>query len=128
MNRRSFLAATGLLALPTIIPIAALGREDKTAPSKRITIGIIGCGNMGTSNTEEFLRHKDCQVVAACDVDSGHLRSLVKKINTHNGDADCKAYPDFRELLARRDIDAVMIAVPDHWHELIGVEAAKNKK
>ncbi len=128
MNRRSFLAASVVLSMPALIPSVALGRGETPAPSKRITLGIIGCGNMGNSNTDEFLRNKDCQVVAACDVDSGHLGRLVKKVNKHYGTEDCKTYRDFRELLARRDIDAVMVAVPDHWHELIEVEAAKNKK
>jgi predicted dehydrogenase len=128
MTRRRFLAASALLSMPALIPGVVFGRDETPAPSKRITMGIIGCGNMGGSNTEEFLKQKDCQIVAACDVDKKHLGNLVKKINKHYGNTDCKTYHDFRELLSRKDIDAVMVAVPDHWHELIEVEAAKHKK
>jgi predicted dehydrogenase len=83
---------------------------------------------MGTSNTQSFLKNKDCQVVAACDVDTDHLAQLVGTINKHYQNKDCKSYGDFRELMARTDIDAVMLAVPDHWHELVAVEAARRKK
>jgi len=129
MNRRRFLAATGLtLAVPTIIPASALGREEKPAPSERVTMGIVGWGMQGPANTREFLRLKDCQVVAACDLDKNHLQAAVSTINGHYQNQDCRAYHDFRELMARKDIDAVMLAVPDTWHALIAVEAAKNKK
>jgi predicted dehydrogenase len=102
-----------------------LGAE---APSRRITLGVVGCGGMGTGNTESFLREKDCQVVAACDVDKQHLANLVGHVNKHYQNEDCKSYHDYRELMARKDIDAVMLAVPDHWHELVAVEAARRKK
>jgi predicted dehydrogenase len=129
MNRRRFLGVTGAaLTLPTLIPASALGREDKPAPSKRITLGMVGCGVMGTGNTQAFLKQKDCQVVAACDVDKTHLEKLASTINGHYQNTDCKQYHDFRELMARGDIDAVMLAVPDHWHALVAVEAAKRKK
>ncbi len=75
-----------------------------------------------------FLTLSDCQVVAACDIDANHLQAAVKKINDTYGNEDCKGYHDFRELLARDDIDAVMIAVPDHWHEIVATEAARRKK
>jgi predicted dehydrogenase len=83
---------------------------------------------MGTGNTNSFLALPECQVVAACDVDRKHLNTLVNKINGHYKDTGCKAYHDYRELLGRRDIDAVMLAVPDHWHALAAVEAARQKK
>jgi predicted dehydrogenase len=89
---------------------------------------MVGCGNMGTGNTEAFLNLPECQVVAACDVDRKHLAKLVQKINGYYQDAGCKAYHDYRELMARPDIDAVMVAVPDHWHALAEVEAARRKK
>ncbi len=83
---------------------------------------------MGTGNTDSFLALKDCQVVAACDVDRQHLDRAVKKVNDHYQDNGCKAYRDYRELMARSDIDAVMLALPDHWHALAAVEAAQQKK
>ena len=129
MNRRQFLAATGLvLAAPTIIPASALGQGDKAAPSERITLGVVGWGMQGPSNTRAFLQLNDCQVVAACDLDKNHLQAAVNTVNKHYENEDCRAYHDFREMMARKDIDAVMLAVPDTWHALIAVEAANNKK
>jgi predicted dehydrogenase len=129
ISRRRFLATTGAaIALPTIIPASALGRGDKAAPSERVTLGVVGWGMQGPSNTGEFLKLKDCQVVAACDLDKKHLQSALDRVNGHYSNKDCKSYHDYRELMARRDIDAVMLAVPDHWHALLSTEAANNKK
>jgi predicted dehydrogenase len=129
VTRRKFLGLAGAaLAFPTIIPGRALGLENTPAPSQRINLGLVGCGNMGTANTKAFLGLEDCQVVAACDVDKKHLRNMVNLVNKRYQNKDCKAYHDFRELMARTDIDAVMLAVPDHWHELVAVEAARHKK
>ncbi|EEF61356.1 Gfo/Idh/MocA family protein [Pedosphaera parvula] len=129
VTRRKFLGFAGAaLAFPTIIPGRALGLENSPAPSQRINLGLVGCGNMGTANSKAFLGLKDCQVVAACDVDKQHLKKMVNLVNKHYQNKDCKAYHDFRELMARTDIDAVMLAVPDHWHELVAVEAARHKK
>src|SRR5437016_2465603 len=98
--RRHFLAATGAaLALPTIIPASVLGRGGNPAPSQRLALGIVGCGNMGTSNTQAFLAQSDCQVVAACDVDQEHLQHLVGIINKKYQNKDCKALHDYRELM-----------------------------
>jgi len=129
-SRRQFLAAASLaLAAPTIIPASAFGRAPaETAPSKRITVGVVGWGMQGPSNTDALLNIKDCQVVAACDLDKNHLQSAVDRINKQYGNQDCKAYSDYRQLMARTDIDAVMLAVPDNWHALVATEAAKNKK
>jgi predicted dehydrogenase len=127
--RRTFLklSAAGVL-FPTIIPGRVLGLDGTPPPSKRIVLGVVGCGNMGTSNTEAFLRLPECQVAAVCDVDREHLSKLQSTVNKHYQDDGCKAYHDYRELMARKDIDAVMLAVPDHWHGLVAVEAAKQKK
>lgn len=129
LSRRRFLAVTGMaLAGPTILPSTVLGRGGRPAPSNRIVMGVIGCGWMGGSNTEAFLRQADCQVVAACDVDANHLKAMVERVNRRYGNRDCAAYHDYRQLLARQDIDAVMLALPDHWHALIAVEAARRGK
>ena len=85
-------------------------------------------GWQGPGNTQAFLASHDCQVVAACDIDANHLQAAVKMINENYGTEDCKGYHDYRELLARDDIDAVMIAVPDQWHEIVATEAARRKK
>jgi len=83
---------------------------------------------MGPGNTEAFLGNKDCQVVAACDLDKNHLQQALDKINGHYKNKDCKPYHDYREMMERKDIDAVMLAVPDNWHALTATEAAKQNK
>src|SRR4051812_25278842 len=127
-NRRRFLQTAGTAAiLPTVLPGYA-AQSSATSANNRINLGVIGMGWQGPGNTEAFLTLSDCQVVAACDIDANHLQGAVKKINDAYGNQDCKGYHDYRELLAREDIDAVMIAVPDHWHELVATEAARRKK
>ena len=129
VTRRRFLAATSLaLAAPGFLTSSAKGQETRPAPSERITMGVVGCGGMGNGNTDGFLGKPDCQVVAACDVDQNHLANMVKKVNGRYNNQDCKGYSDFRELMARTDIDAVMLALPDHWHALVSVEAARHNK
>src|ERR1700751_4866032 len=128
-NRRRFLKTAGSAAiLPAVLRGASAQTPTTTPPNNRINLGVIGMGWQGPGNTEAFLTLPDCQVVAACDIDANHLQAAVKKINDAYGNEDCKAYHDYRELLARDDIDAVMIAVPDHWHEIVATEAARHKK
>jgi predicted dehydrogenase len=129
VSRRKFLAAAGAaLTLPTIVPLSAFGRGGKTAPSGRVTLGVVGWGMQGPGNTRSLLDLPDCQVVAACDLDTVHLGEAADTINKHYKNKDCKTYHDYREMMARTDIDAVMLAVPDHWHALVATEAARNKK
>jgi predicted dehydrogenase len=129
INRRHFLkTTTAAIMLPLILPGCATGPGRRPRPSNRVNIGVIGWGMQGPSNTQNFLSLNDCQVIAACDLDKRHLASAVKTINDHYQNQDCKAYHDYRELITRDDIDAVMIAVPDHWHEVIATEAARQKK
>jgi predicted dehydrogenase len=124
VSRRRFLISGGAaLVLPHIMTGCVTAHK-----SSQIAVGIVGCGGQGTSNTRTFLEHADCRVVAACDVDAQHLKKVVDLVNRHYQNKDCKGYHDYRELLARREIDAVMLAVPDHWHGLIAVEAARHKK
>jgi len=111
-----------------VLSRSAFARSGRVPASDRITMGVIGWGMMGPSNTGVFLKQPDCQVVAACDLDKNALQAAVGTINTHYGNQDCRAYHDYHELLARDDIDTVMIAIPDHWHELVATEAASRKK
>ena len=125
-SRRQFLkAAATAVAVPFIIPASALGRDGKVAPSNRIVLGGIGLGGMGTANLRSFLKEDDAQVVAVCDVDQ---RQREKAKNTVNGcykNNDCATYLDFRELIARKDLDAVFTAMPDHWHAIPVIAAAR---
>jgi predicted dehydrogenase len=127
-TRRSFLKQSGLLAVPMIIPASARGADGTVAPSNRVVMAAIGTGWQGTGNMNDFLRIQDVQMVAACDLDTRHLENAVNTIHRRYGNKDARGYKDFRELLARKDIDAVMVATPDHWHALVEIEAAKNGK
>lgn len=128
-SRRQFLAATALaVAAPTIITGCATASERRPSASNRITVGVVGCGWQGMSNMKGFLNHGDCQVVAICDLDKNHLQEGCDTVNARYKNQDCKAYHDYREMLARKDIDAVMLATPDHWHALVAVEAARQGK
>jgi predicted dehydrogenase len=133
VNRRAFLKTAGAAAaISTILPKNVRAQSAtaaaKTPANDRINVGVIGMGWQGPGNTKSFLASNDCQVVAACDIDSDHLAAAKKMVDDHYGSSDCKTYHDYRELLARPDIDAVMIAVPDHWHEIVATEAARHKK
>lgn len=130
LSRRQFLLTTGsALVLPIIAPgcVTSCATKRKN-PSGRITMGVVGWGMQGPGNTQAFLAEGDCQVVAACDLDREHLKAAVNTVNGHYQNQDCKAYHDYREMMARDDIDAVMIAVPDHWHALVATEAARRGK
>ncbi len=133
MNRRSFVkksvgAAVGAVAFPYLIPSSALGKAGTVAPGNRITIGSIGVGGMGTGDLRSFLSKPGAHVIAVCDVDKNH-RDRAKNITDQKyGNKDCAAYNDFRNLIARQDIDAVALAVPDQWHGIIAVDAAQARK
>lgn len=128
-SRRSFIkSASAAAGAAAIAPGTLWGQASRHPASDRITIGIIGWGMIGPTNTKQFLQYPDCQIVAACDLDKGPLQTAVDTVNNKYGNKDCKAYRDYRELLARDDIDAVMIAIPDHWHAIIATEAANRKK
>ena len=128
-----------------ILPSGLLGQN---APSKRVTMGFIGMGNRGTGVMEAFLNHADVQGVAVCDVDDFHFRvqgdkrsrdygrtpgkqameAVYAKRSESGSWKGCTPYADFRELIARDDIDAVMVATPDHWHAIITMTALQNGK
>ena len=126
ISRRRFIATSAAaLALPTVVPSSIFGQNR---PSNRIAVGVIGWGMQGPEDTRNFLAAEDCRMVAACDLDKKHLADAVDTINQNYQNKDCAAYHDYRELLARKDIDAVIMAVPDHWHALVATEAARQKK
>ncbi len=126
--KRSAAVATGAMILPQIIPSTAMGMGGKLPPSDRILMGAIGVGSQGTGNMRTFLEHiKEVQFVAVCDVDSKHAENAKKLIDEANKNTDCRTYGDYREFLEKEKLNAVCIALPDHWHGLI-YSAAANKK
>lgn len=132
LTRRQFIKHSAALstafAVPTIIPASAMGASGSTAPSERITMGVIGSGAQGTSNMTGFLGFNDVQMVAIADVDKAHREAAAAIVNDKYGNKDCALYNDFRELNDRDDIDAVIVGTPDHWHVLNALDAVKKGK
>ena len=149
VSRRRFLQTTaGLAAGPTILPAWVLGGTGKPAPSDKITLGVIGVGSRGFNLVNDFLKCDDARIVAICDVDALHYRDRPWGKGRPNGREPAKemiegyyaksksgtkpkglgVYSDFRPLCARQDIDAVVVATPDHWHALCAFEALQAGK
>ena len=147
-TRRCFLAeAAAAIGAPAVLPSTALGLDNRPAPSERITLGVIGCGGKGMDHIRRFLPYSDVQLVAICDVDAEHRRDRLdgkgplhgreparNTVDAHNAKsakgsgAKCSVYADYRELCGRDDIDAVVVATPDHWHALCDLEAVRQGK
>jgi predicted dehydrogenase len=138
-NRRQFLrraaVSTFAAAAPTVISRTSLGWADAAPASDRINLGFIGIGCMGQGHLAHFLKFPDVQVVAVCDVDTWRRDNARQAVDNayadrrRNGDAaECRAYVDFRELLACQDVDAVVIALGDRWHATATVMAAEAGK
>jgi predicted dehydrogenase len=126
--KRSAAAVVGVFILPEIIPSTALGKGGKLPPSDRVIMGAIGNGSQGMSNMRDFLKLKNqVQFVAVCDVDALRLKAAKELVDKTIKNSDCRAYGDFREFLEKEKLDAVSIALPDHWHGIIYTEAANKK-
>lgn len=117
-----------VLAAPWVVPAAALGREGKTAPSQRLTLGVIGIGPRCTYDLKAILQLPDVQCVAICDVQASRRQAGKKLVDEHYQNKDCTTCSDFHELLARRDIDTVLIATGDRWHAPASILAARAGK
>ena len=129
VSRRSFIksmaALGGATTLPNIITSCVSSRiTRRVAANERITMGIIGFGWQGYSNTNHFIHLDDVQVVAVCDVDQEHLEAGQNFVNGYYNNQDCAIYRNFEEIVARDDIDAMMIALPDHWHAIPAIACA----
>ncbi|UCF37922.1 MAG: Gfo/Idh/MocA family oxidoreductase [Acidobacteriota bacterium] len=122
IGRRDFLKTSSIAALAgaPAVGIARAG-NGTVAPSDQVTLGVIGMGRQGMYNMEVFLGHPECRVAAVCDVYKPHLDRAVEETKA-------QAYTDFRQILERQDIDAVVISTPDHWHPLMAVQACQAGK
>jgi predicted dehydrogenase len=131
-HRRRFLktalSAGAAVMAPQIIPSSALGRDGAVPPSERIVLGGIGIGNRGTYDLGCFLDQQDVQFVAVCDIKQARRDAVKKMTDKRYGNLDCGQYRDFRELLDRSDIDAVLIATGPNWHATAAMYAAKAGK
>src|SRR4051812_27856137 len=142
---RRHLLQSAAAAIPTIISASAIGRE-RPGPNDRINLGLIGFGARGEQVLKDFLKLPDAQVVAICDVQKLHYRELnpgegpalgrdagKQMVESHYAAAKtsgaftgCQTYSDFRELCAQKDLDAIIVTSPDHWHALHALEALKS--
>ena len=138
INRRQFLreaagASVVAVGFPCLAASSALGKAGAVAASNRIVMGAIGVGGQGTRHVGGgiwvqgggFLSKPEVQFVAVCDVNANNRNRARDIVNKHYGNNDCASYNDFRELVAREDIDAVLVATPDHWHVLTSIAAVK---
>ena len=127
VNRRDFLKTASMLgaAAPFVLPSKVWGAD--TAPSNRLTMGFIGMGKQGRYLLNNFL-NQETRVLAVCDVDTTRRNDVKQKVDKHYGNQDCAAYNDFREIIARKDIDAVFIGTPDHWHAIPTLAALRSGK
>jgi len=128
MQRRRFIRLGALAAAPLIVPSAILGRNGRTPPSERITLGAIGLGNRGRRDLTAFLREADVQCLAVCDCWADRRAQGKALVDKHYGNADCLATRFHEEILGRPDIDAVLIATGDRWHALLSMLAARAGK
>ena len=124
ISRRVFLTrtSTALLAAPLVASSRVFGAND------RIVMGCIGVGGQGRGDMGGYLGFKEVQVRAVCDVVGRHRELAKGMVDGRYGNQDCQTYTHFEDVLARRDIDAVLIATPDHWHAVIAIEAMKQGK
>lgn len=132
MKRRHFLktvavaGGAAVAGFPTIVKASALGKGGAVAPSDRIVMAGIGFGMMGPGNMESFLEKPEVQWVAVCDLDTEPLAMAKGMVDKKYGNKACATYHDFRELYLRKDLDAVSIAVPDHWHAILSIAALRS--
>jgi len=134
-TRRAFLKTGGAILAPTVLPASVFGRDGATAPGERIVMGMIGVGGQGSYHVRALSGNQDAHIAAVCDVDSERLARAAQTVesayagrtkdDTYRG---CDRYGDFREMIARTDIDAVLVAAPDHWHAEMAIAAMKAGK
>jgi predicted dehydrogenase len=131
-TRRDFLSqaavASAALSLPTIISTESLGGPAAVAPSEKLTLGVIGIGPRCTYDLQAILQLPDVQCVAIADVQASRRDAGKALVDKHYGNQDCALYRDFRELLAREDIDTVIVATGDRWHAPASIMAAQAGK
>ncbi len=131
-TRRQFFKAAALASAPYFVSAAVLGRAARAAASERINLGMIGLGNMGGGHLDTLLGNRDVQIVALCDVKKWVRDKAQAKVEEHYADETaagryrgCAVFNNFEDLLQKSGLDAVLIAVPDHWHAIIAIAACR---
>jgi len=129
MSRRGLLRSAAVAAAaPYVIARSALAAPARPAASERIVMAAIGAGGQGMQNLKGLLAHPQVQMVAVCDADAAHSQLAKRTVDAAYGNQACREVVDFREIIARPDIDAVCISTPDHWHAVMALQAARAGK
>lgn len=129
LTRRAFAkVAMSALAMPTIIPGRALGKDGAIAPSNRITVATIGLGDRGNQHIGSYIGMPEVELLAVCDIHKPSIKKQLDRLATSQSNTSCKGYQDFRDVLARKDIDAITITSPENWHALMSILAMRSGK
>ncbi|MCL1921535.1 MAG: Gfo/Idh/MocA family oxidoreductase [Kiritimatiellaeota bacterium] len=128
LSRRNFLRGSSAVAAVSAFNIVPASVFGQNAPSNRIVMGMVGVGGQGQGNMGAFLGQSDVVVRVVCDVNEKKMADAKRKVDDRYKNSDCQMTKDFREVCIRKDIDAIMIGTPDHWHAYIGTFAARNGK
>jgi len=127
LSRRRVLAS-GAVVAPMVLAGPSLAWGAKASSNKTVTLGVIGCGRQARNHVVSNLKNPRIRILAVCDVEDERKQDMASRVNEAYGNKDCGMYLDYRELLARDDIDAVLIATPDHWHATQTIHAAQAGK
>jgi predicted dehydrogenase len=124
VNRREFLGTSAALAAGFVAPAALRADDKKASPNDKVTVALIGCGGMGRYNLSDFMRVPEVEVAAVCDVDEAHIKDAMEDVKKAGRAVEkVKGEKDFRKVLDRKDIDAVIVGTPDHWHAYVLIAA-----
>src|SRR5258708_2165003 len=128
-NRREFMGASAAVAAGMVAPLALAAEKKRVAASEKIVVALVGCGGMGRYDLAEFMRVPEVEVAAVCDVDPKHIEDALGDIKKAKRPVEkVKTEADFRKIVERKDIDAVIVGTPDHWHAYVLIAACANGK
>jgi predicted dehydrogenase len=129
MQRREFLGASAAVAAGLAAPLVLAEEKKKVAASEKVRVALIGCGGMGRANLHDFMRLPDFEITAVCDVDDSHIKNALQDIEkAERPTAKVKREKDFRKVVESKDVDAVIVGTPDHWHAYVLIAACANNK
>jgi predicted dehydrogenase len=128
LNRREFLGTSAAAAAGLAAPLA-FAAEKRVAANDKVAVALIGCGGMGRANLHDFMRVPEVEIVGVCDVDPAHTHDALEDIKKAGRPTEhVKVDTDFRNVVDRKDLDAVIVATPDHWHAYVMIAACANNK
>jgi predicted dehydrogenase len=124
LQRREFMGSSAALAAGLAVPVAAAGPQPKRAAGDKLRVGLVGCGGMGRADLHDFMRLPEVEITALCDVDTHHIHDAMKDVEKGKRPADrVKTFQDFRKVIDSKDVDAVIVGTPDHWHAYVLIAA-----